>query len=54
METRDLSGCKGLVVGIAKPQGLAFPAARHFRKAGAELATTCYNDKTKLFLALLA
>ena len=34
----DLSGRKGLVVGIANDRSLAWPAALHFRQAGAELA----------------
>lgn len=39
MESLDLGGRKGLVIGIANEHSLAWWAARHFRNAGAELAT---------------
>lgn len=54
METIDLSGCKGLVVGIANENSLAWAAAEHFHNAGAELAITYYNDKAKPYVAPLA
>ena len=54
MEALDLRGCKGLVVGIANEESLAWSAAKHFRDAGAELAITYYNDKAKPIVALLA
>ena len=54
MEMFDLSGRKGLVVGIANEESLARSAAKHFREAGAELAITYYNDKAKALVARLA
>ncbi len=40
MEVIDLAGRKGLVVGVANADSLAWSAARRFRNAGAELAMT--------------
>lgn len=54
METLDLNGKKGLVVGIANEDSLAWWAARHFREAGAELAITYLNDKAKPHVEPLA
>ena len=54
MELVDLQGRKGLVVGIANEQSLAWSAAEHFANAGAELAITYLNDKAKSFVAPLA
>ena len=54
MESLDLAGCKGLVVGIANEDSLAWSAAKHFHEAGAELAITYINDKTRPFVAPLA
>lgn len=54
MESLDLKGRKGLVVGIANEHSLAWSAAQHFRKAGAELAITYLNDKAKPFVEPLA
>lgn len=53
-EVLDLSGDKGLVVGIANEHSLAWSAAQHFRNAGAELAGTYLNEKAKPFVAPLA
>ena len=53
-ELLDLSGRKGLVVGIANDRSLAWPAALHFRQAGAELAVTYVDERTKPFVAPLA
>ena len=50
----DLSGRKGLVVGIANDRSLAWPAALHFRQAGADLAITYVDARTKPFVAPLA
>lgn len=49
-EALDLSGRKGLVVGIANESSLAWQAARHYRNAGAELAVTFLNDKARPFV----
>lgn len=54
METIDLSRRRGLVVGVANADSLAWSAARHFRNAGAELAMTYYNEKARSFVAPLA
>lgn len=54
MEVLDLTGRKGLVVGIANEHSLAWAAAQHFRNAGAELAITYLNDKAKPYVAPLA
>ena len=54
METIDLSGRRGLVVGVANADSLAWSATRHFRNAGAELAMTYYNEKARSFVAPLA
>lgn len=54
MEVLDLTGRKGLVVGIANEHSLAWAAAEHFRRAGAELAITHLNDKAKTFVEPLA
>ena len=53
-EILDLAGRKGLVVGIANEESLAWWAAKHFHEAGAELALTYYNEKAKPFVAPLA
>ena len=54
MERLDLTGRKGLIVGIANEHSLAWQAARHFHAAGAELAVTYLNDKAKPFVEPLA
>ncbi|MFV2035843.1 MAG: enoyl-ACP reductase FabI [Halocynthiibacter sp.] len=54
ISTLDLSGKKGLVVGIANEHSLAWSAARHYRAAGAELAITYVNERTKPYVAELA
>ena len=54
MNTIDLAGRKGLVVGVANAESLAWAAAEHFRAAGAELALTYLNEKAKPHVASLA
>lgn len=54
MEIIDLDGRKGLVVGIANEESLAWSAAQHFRNAGAELAVTFLNDKARAYVEPLA
>jgi len=49
-----LEGKKGLVVGIANDQSIAWGCARAFRAFGAELAVTYLNDKAKKFVEPLA
>lgn len=41
----DLTGKKGLIIGIANDQSIAYGCAKAFRQAGAELAITYLNDK---------
>lgn len=53
-ELLDLGGRKGLVVGIANERSLAWPAAMHFRQAGAELAITHVDARTRPHVQLLA
>ena len=45
MEALNLTGRKGVVVGIANEHSLAWSAAQHFHEAGADLAITYLNDK---------
>lgn len=54
MEELDLTGRIGLVVGIANEHSLAWAAAQHFHGAGAELAITYINDRTKPYVEPLA
>jgi enoyl-[acyl-carrier protein] reductase I len=49
-----LAGKRGLVVGIANDQSIAWGCARAFRALGAELAVTYLNDKAKRFVEPLA
>jgi len=50
----SLAGKKGLVVGIANEQSIAFGCANAFRREGAELAVTYLNDKAKPYVEPLA
>ena len=49
-----LEGKKGLVVGIANSQSIAWGCARAFRAAGADLAVTWLNDKAAPYVQPLA
>ncbi len=49
-----LQGKKGLVVGIANEQSIAWGCARAFRAAGADLAVTWFNDKARPHVEPLA
>ena len=53
-EVLDLTGRKGLVVGIANEHSLAWAAAEHLHNAGAELAITYLNDQAKPYVEPLA
>lgn len=53
-EVLDLSGRKGLVVGIANRHSLAWSSAEHFRNAGADLGVTYLNEKARPFVEPLA
>ncbi|WP_114392229.1 enoyl-ACP reductase FabI [Oleisolibacter albus] len=50
----SLEGKKGLVVGIANDQSIAYGCARAFHSLGAELAVTYLNDKAKPHVEPLA
>ncbi len=49
-----LEGKKGLVVGIANEDSIAWGCAKAFRAFGAELAVTYLNDKAKRYVEPLA
>jgi NAD(P)-dependent dehydrogenase (short-subunit alcohol dehydrogenase family) len=51
---RRLEGKKGLVIGIANENSIAYGCARAFRSIGAELAITYLNDKAKPYVEPLA
>ena len=46
----NLEGRKGLIVGIANEDSIAFGCAKAFRTLGAELAITYLNDKAKPYV----
>lgn len=50
----DMTGKKGLVIGIANEHSLAWAAARNSHAAGADLAVTYLNDKARPFVEPLA
>jgi enoyl-[acyl-carrier protein] reductase I len=49
-----LEGKRGLILGIANDQSIAWGCARAFRAFGAELAVTYLNDKARKYVAPLA
>src|ERR1700720_1315553 len=49
-----LKGKKGLIVGIANDQSIAWGCAKAFRALGAELAVTYLNDRAKKHVEPLA
>jgi enoyl-[acyl-carrier protein] reductase I len=49
-----LEGKRGLVIGIANDQSIAWGCAKAFRGLGAELAVTYLNEKAKRFVEPLA
>jgi len=51
---RVLEGKRGLIVGIANDQSIAWGCAKAFRAFGAELAVTYLNEKAKRFVEPLA
>jgi len=54
VKARLLEGKKGLVVGIANDQSIAWGCAKAFRALGAEVAVTYLNDKAKPHVEPLA
>jgi enoyl-[acyl-carrier protein] reductase I len=53
-QTLDLTGKKGLVVGIANDQSIAYGCAKHCRAYGADLAITYLNEKADKWVRPLA
>ncbi|TCL64610.1 enoyl-ACP reductase FabI [Rhizobium sp. BK251] len=54
VKAKLLEGKRGLVVGIANDQSIAWGCARAFRALGAELAVTYLNDKARTYVEPLA
>jgi enoyl-[acyl-carrier protein] reductase I len=54
MKAKLLEGKKGLIVGIANEQSIAWGCAKAFRALGAELAVTYLNDKARPHVEPLA
>ncbi len=54
LNSNALAGRKGLVLGIANRQSIAYGCARAFRKMGADLAITYLNDRSKPYTQPLA
>ena len=54
VKAKLLEGKKGLVVGIANENSIAWGCAKAFRAFGAELAITYLNDKAKKYVEPLA
>ena len=54
MVSTSLAGKKGLVVGIANAQSIAWGCAQAYRAAGADLAVTWFNDKARPHVEPLA
>ncbi len=51
---KQLEGKRGLVVGIANTDSIAYGCAKAFRNAGAELAVTYLNDKAEPYVRPVA
>src|SRR6266581_2429146 len=54
VKAKLLEGKRGLIVGIANEQSIAWGCAKAFRAFGAELAVTYLNDKAKKYVEPLA
>src|ERR1700755_3427717 len=54
VKAKLLDGKKGLIVGIANENSIAWGCAKAFRAFGAELAVTYLNDKAKRYVEPLA
>jgi enoyl-[acyl-carrier protein] reductase I len=54
VEAKLLDGKRGLIVGIANENSIAWGCAKAFRAFGAELAVTYLNDKAKKYVEPLA
>jgi enoyl-[acyl-carrier protein] reductase I len=54
VKAKLLEGKRGLIVGIANDQSIAWGCAKAFRALGAEVAVTYLNDKAKKYVEPLA
>ena len=54
ISARPLAGKKGLVLGIANDQSIAYGCGEAFRALGADLAVSYLNEKSKPYVAPLA
>jgi enoyl-[acyl-carrier protein] reductase I len=54
VKAKLLEGKKGLIVGIANENSIAWGCAKAFRAFGADLAVTYLNDKAKKYVEPLA
>ena len=54
VKAKLLEGKRGLIVGIANDQSIAWGCAKAFRALGSELAVTYLNDKARKFVEPLA
>ena len=54
VKAKLLEGKRGLIVGIANDQSIAWGCAKAFRAFGAEVAVTYLNDKAKKYVEPLA
>src|SRR3979409_490445 len=54
VKTKLLEGKRGLIVGIANGDSIAWGCAKAFRALGAEVAVTYLNDKAKKYVEPLA
>src|SRR3954467_15870311 len=54
VKAKLLEGKRGLIVGIANDQSIAWGCAKAFRAFGADLAVTYLNDKAKKYVEPLA
>jgi enoyl-[acyl-carrier protein] reductase I len=54
VKAKLLEGKRGLIVGIANDQSIAWGCAKAFRALGSELAVTYLNDKAKKYVEPLA
>jgi enoyl-[acyl-carrier protein] reductase I len=54
VKAKLLDGKKGLIIGIANDQSIAWGCAKAFRALGADLAVTYLNDKAKKYVEPLA
>ena len=54
VKAKLLDGKRGLIVGIANENSIAWGCAKAFRKLGAEIAVTYLNDKARKYIEPLA